>query len=378
MGFAAPLALLALALLVVPLAIHLRPRRSRPPLRVGSVRHLAGAVPPRRAGVRVTERALLAARLAIVAVLVLALAAPFVPGGRPEAPARVALVVQPFAAASPGTPARRLTDSLVSAGFAVRAVGRSADVWREIRNADAALPPGSEIALVAPERVRVSGARPAISAAVSVFLFPHVSDSASTRRVGPAPRSRTVAIVAAPGRRADARYVAAAFRAIAEVRGDTLSLAVDTSGTPAGRGAGEWVVALPDSTALAPGRDALGRGTVLLTDGGAPGGAPFALGYAAGVLTYTLRGRFSADSAGLVLTGALPDLIATIWPDPLAAIVPDSAPARIAASQLVPDPAPAGRPAGARAPLATPLVAAAALLFLAERWMAHRRRPVPV
>ncbi len=378
MGFAAPLALFALALLAIPLAIHLRPRRIRRLLRVGSIRHLAGAAVPRRTGVQLTERSLLAVRLAIVGLLALALAGPFLVGSRAAPPRKIALVAVPLARAPAGTVARRIVDSLRRDDVTILELDSSAEVWGEIRAADASLPPGSSIALVWPERARVGGTRPTVSASVSVHLVPTAPDSAvggrpapaSARDSAPAPARHRVTIVAAPSRGADARFLAAAFRAIAAQRGDSLELAMTAARS---HGGPRWLVWLPDSTTDSLPPDELHGGGYVLTDGGAPGGPPLAAARHTGALTFTFGGRFSADSTALMLTGALPELLATIWPDPLAGFAADTSPRRVSASQLLPDRAQPQRSGGSRIPLSSPLIAAAALLFLAERWMAHRR-----
>ena len=373
MGFAVPLALLGLALLAVPLAIHLRPQRTRQVVRVGSVRHLGGAAPPARAGLRLTEPVLLALRLAVVALPMLALAGPFLrrPGG--EAGRKVALVAAAAADSAAAVLVRRTADSLVQEGFARRELDPRADVWQALRAADASLPPGSEIALVSSGRVRAAGVRPALASDVSVHLAPGVR-GAQVPTVASAAR-RSVTIAAAPARNLDARLVAAAFRAIAAERGDSLELAMrstaDTTPRPASR-AGDWLVWLPDSSSapLPPAR-LLGNAT-LLTDGDpVPVPGRIHVRRDAGALTVTLAGRFAADSAGLMLTGALPELLAGIWPDPAARFAADTSLHAITASQLQPDRA-SPRPRGARAPLSHWLLAAAALLFLAERWMSHR------
>jgi hypothetical protein len=374
MGFAVPLALLGLALLAVPLAIHLRPQRTRQVVRVGSVRHLRGAPPPARAGLRLTEPVLLGLRLAVVALPVLALAGPFLrrPGG--EAGRKVALVAAPAADTSAAALVRRMADSLVQEGFARRELDPRADVWQALRAVDASLPPGSEIALVSSGRVRAAGVRPALASDASVHLAPGVR-GAQAPTAASATRRR-VTIAAAPARNLDARLVAAAFRAIAAERGDSLELAMrstaDTTPRPASR-AGDWLVWLPDSSS-APHPPARVRGNAaLLTDGElAPMPGRIRVRRDAAAITVTLAGRFAADSAELMLTGALPELLAGIWPDPVARFAADTSHHAITASQLQPDRAAPPRSRGARAPLSAWLLAAAALLFLAERWMSHR------
>ena len=374
MGFAVPLALLGLVLLAVPLAIHLRPRRTRQVVRVGSVRHLAGASPPSRSGLRLTEPVLLALRLAVVALPVLALAGPFLRRSSAETGRQVALLAAPAADTASAALMRRIADSLVREGFALRQLDPLADVWQALRAADASLPPGSEIALVSSARVRAAGVRPALASDVSIHLAPGTPGTPAQGAAGKVRRRVTVA--AAPARDLDARLVAAAFRAVAAERGDSLELAMrstaDTTARPASA-ADEWLVWLPDSASppLPPARV---RGNAALLTDGAPAPVPGGIRVRrdAGALTVTLRGRLASDSAALMLTGALPELLAGIWPEPAARFAADTSLHAITASQLQPDRAAPQRSRGARARIGRWLLAAAALLFLAERWMSHR------
>ena len=357
MGFAAPLALLGLFLLALPVAIHLRPRRTRQSVRVGSVRHLAGAPPPKRSGRRITEPALLAVRLAVLALLALVAAGPYLARGAAAPTRKVALVATP---ADESGPARRILDSLAAAGFELRALEPRADVWQAMRSLDVTLPPGSAIALVAPERVRAGGVRPVLASEPSVHLVPS-SPAAVAPAALPVPVRRRVRIEASPARSADARLVTAALRAIAAGRDDTLEI----TGS-----AGDWLVWLPDSAGQPP-PDTVRGSAHLLTDGGPAGGPEIAVRRLGAALAFTFSGRLSADSAELALTGALPELIARVWPDP-PAVGGDPALRRISASQLLPERATSRRAHEARLPIGAPLLAAAALLFLGERWMAHR------
>ena len=390
MGFAVPLALLGLLLLALPLAIHLRPQRTRQVLRVGSVRHLASASPPSRTGLRLTEPVLLALRLAAVALLVLALAAPFLRRTGPPAGRRVALVAAPATEAGSAAPVRRVADSLEREGFTLRQLDPLADTWQALRAADASLPPGSEIALVVSGRVRAAGVRPALASAVSIHLVPGAPGTpfGAERSRKPAPAAmppargasaavrRSVTIASAPARIRDARLLAAAFRAVAAERGDSLDLTMrstaDTAPRPAD-GAEEWLVWLADSTSP-PLPSARVRASAHLLTEGAPGPGPGTIGVRrdAGALTFTLAGRFASDSAELMLTGALPELLAGIWPEPAARFAADTSLHVVAASQLRPDHAAPQRSRGTRAPLGAWLLAAATLLFLAERWVSHR------
>ena len=374
MGFAVPLALLGLVLLAVPLAIHLRPQRTRQVVRVGSVRHLAGASPPSRSGLRLTEPVLLALRLAVVALLVLLLAGPFLRRSSAAAGRKVALVAAPAADSAAAALVRRIADSLVREGFSPQQLDPRADVWQALRAANALLPPGSHIALVSTNRVRAAGVRPALDPDVSIHLAPGAQGTLVRAASGGV--QRRVTIAAAPAREFDARLVAAAFRAIAAGRGDSLELttrsAADSTPHPAAA-EDEWLVWLPDP-ASAPLPPARVRGNATLLTDGASERTPGAIRVRrdAGALTVTLAGRFAADSAELMLTGALPELLAGIWPDPAARFARDTSLHTVTASQLRPGRAAAPRSGGARAPIDAWLLAAAALLFLAERWMSHR------
>jgi len=372
MGLAVPLALVGLVLLAVPLVIHLRPQRTRQVVRVGSVRHLAGASPPSRSGLRLTEPVLLALRLAVVALSVLALAGPFLRRPSGVAGRKVGLVAVFDTASAART--RRIADSLEREGFALRALDARADVWQALRAADASLPPGSEIALVVPGRVRAAGVRPALGSDVSIHLVP--GSSATTAALAPGAARRSVTIAAAPARDLDARLVALAFRAIAAERGDSLELTMrstaDTTPRPA-PSADDWLVWLPDSVS-GPLPPAGVRGDALLLIEGPPSSVPGLIRVRRDsvALAVTYAGRFSVDSTDLMLTGALPELLAGIWPDPAARYAADTSLHAVTAGQLQPDREAPAHSRGARTPIGAWLLAAAALLFVAERWMSHR------
>jgi hypothetical protein len=74
--FSAPLWLYGLATLAIPLALHLWSRRPRSVIRVGSLRHVTELAEARSWSARLTDRVLLALRLALLACVVLGLAGP--------------------------------------------------------------------------------------------------------------------------------------------------------------------------------------------------------------------------------------------------------------------------------------------------------------
>ena len=167
-----PAGLWALAALAMPLAIHLW----RPPpqtVRLGSLRFLDNLPHRRLRNLRWRERALLAVRLGLLTALALLLAGPHWRQRAPAGPQRWALLDSD--AAVSGDSAKRL-DQLRRDGYTVHrlAPGFSlsdtapgstppADPWSLLREADAALPAGSALAVFTPSRLAVlHGARPAL------------------------------------------------------------------------------------------------------------------------------------------------------------------------------------------------------------------------
>ncbi|MEX0866278.1 MAG: BatA domain-containing protein [Pirellulales bacterium] len=81
MTFIQPLLLAGLALIFIPILIHLFNRRKAKVIEWGAMRFLAGSMVSRRRRVQIEELILLALRCLLVALLVLAVARPFVPVG---------------------------------------------------------------------------------------------------------------------------------------------------------------------------------------------------------------------------------------------------------------------------------------------------------
>ena len=167
-----PIGLSALAALALPLAIHLW----RPPpqtVRLGSLRFLDNLPHRRLRNLRWRERALLAARLALLAALALLLAGPHWRHQPPTTPQRWALL-DPAAAVS-GDAAARLrrlrgegyTVHRLTPGFplvdSTAASTPPADLWSLLRAADATLPAGSTLVVFTPGRLAaLHGTRPAL------------------------------------------------------------------------------------------------------------------------------------------------------------------------------------------------------------------------
>ena len=331
MGFAAPLGLLALLSVAIPVLLHLRRKPARP-IWVGTIRYLEGSRPHRRTGARISELLLLLVRAVLLALVATALAKPFVPGDPGARPRSVAMTI----------------DS-------------ATDVWTTLRELEDTLPAGSSVALTVPDRVTVSGNRPFVTTAVTIRT---AAQQASPPRALQ-PRLRRIAIVAPPARSEAVRHLRAAFTAVASMRGDSIEV---TEGAPTPDSLSDrWVIWLSDSSSAAL---AASAGATVLTEAlnRVPAGirlvrsepGVFARRQGRGVL-YELDGRFEA----LRSSGALPELIAAIWPGAPAG------PARLTAAQLQPAHR-SPRQHDGRTPLATPLYAVAAVVFLLERMLAHR------
>jgi hypothetical protein len=191
--FSAPLWLLGLFALAVPIAIHLWSRRPRTVIRVGSLRHLGELPEARSWSTRLTDPLLLACRLAILTFTVLALAGPRLalpPLGsirrlvliEPELLSDSALRSDPAVDSlirSAGS-ARLLAPGLPDAGAALR-VPRGADspdplgpgnaphgaLWTRLAEADRLVAPGGIIDVIArPRIINLGGRRPVLAARV--------------------------------------------------------------------------------------------------------------------------------------------------------------------------------------------------------------------
>ncbi|HEU5049433.1 MAG TPA: BatA domain-containing protein, partial [Gemmatimonadales bacterium] len=306
MGFASPMGLAALLALAIPLLLHLARRTPKKPVLVGSLRHLEGAAPVRRARSRLSELPLLAVRLLLLAALALVLAEPWIDFPPQPGTPRSLVVVSPELTETEG-PHRALIDSLSAEGADVE-LTPDGDTWSILAERVARLPAGSSITAVFPASVRVAGSRPALASSVSIRLVPRVDGpvAAGGRERG----THRVLVHADSATSGAGARVTAAFRAVAEMRGDSVVVAGLGSTSPL---AGDWIVWLGDS---APGDSvvtAIHRGATLLA---APGGwsrlppsAPLDVARAGAGRIITLRAL--ADPP---LDASFPDSIARIWP----------------------------------------------------------------
>ena len=210
-----------------------------------------------------------------------------------------------------------------------------------------------------PSSRRWSCRSPALGSTVSLHRFalrPEGADPA------PSPRELPLRIVADSSHRVAALRHVAAFRAVAELRGDSVVLHDEAAGEG-------WIVWLTDSVPAAAVLENVSAGATLLMP--ARGGGysdeveiePFGQGR-------ILRARFADDPA---VDATFPELIARIWPEP-ASLAPGRPPVRrLSTSQLLPSVSSAARrPASPRTPLGKALLGLALLAFLVERWLSNR------
>ncbi|HEU4829230.1 MAG TPA: BatA domain-containing protein [Gemmatimonadales bacterium] len=364
MGFGWPPGLAALAALLVPLLIHLARRRPRSPVLVGTLRHLPGSTAPRRARSRISEPLLLAVRMLVLALLALFIAQPFLDRHRPSRPPRALLVIP---SAIPEVTLRRLLpalDSLQAAGLETRELPM-ADLWSELAELDAGLPPGSSIVVAAPFALPVTGARPALESAVSLHRFDWTRDSSSS---GDATQALHVSVIADTSHRVAAARHVAAFQAVAERRGD--SLVMEASSSDDG-----WIAWLSDAAPSPAVLERVRAGGTLLTAGSAS-----SAGHEA-VTAQRLGSGLIIEAAAVgapPVDASFPELIARIWPDPTVLSPTEPEPGRISTSQLLP--ARVSRTDRADVPrteLGSVLLALAFALFLFERWLSHRPASAP-
>lgn len=408
LGFLAPLWLAGLSALAVPVALHLWSRRGGRPIRVGSIRLLAGSPPATRRSWIIQDPWLLALRCTVLAALALALARPFWAARAPRARS-LALV------ASEVVDRGTLVDSLRRAGLAVTLLeddaGRTPNLWTALRRADRTAPPGTRFVVFAPDRLRYfAGERPTLRAHVEW----HTRAAALPGEVAPSvPAARTVVVFADPARLDDARYVSAAFTAAGDATGIVAVVSNHVASAGAAPGSADWIVWLSERAIPEPVLEQLRRGAVLLADAGAAtaqrhrsriltgpqpsdvwtaravratsGGAPVWMdGTGAPLLTVTSEGqgggrfyrfnsRFFPAWSDLVLRPAFPMAMARLWSgaDSIRATPDDR---RITVSQLLPAEQPSApmTPGVPRHSLFIPLWIAAVLAFLLERRLSAR------
>ena len=409
-GLLTPVWLAGLGVLVVPVALHLWSRRGGHPVRVGSIRLLAGSPPATRRSWTVQEPWLLALRCAVFATIVLALAGPYwaSTGTGNRTLALVARDVRDRDA---------LVDSLHRAGVPVSVLDSAAsgipNLWTALRRADRLASPGTRLVVFAPDLLRYfRGERPALRSQVE--WHPRAAAVSDVPVTAP-PQARIVTVFADAARMDDARYVRAAFEAAGSATGIAAIVSLRPASAAAPAGPADWLVWLSDRAIPDSLRAQVRHGAVLLSDAGvaaAPrrhsrivtgsqpsdvwltsatsgtGGnvaAPvWADGTGSPLLTITREGRgihyrfhsrFSPGWGDFVLRPAFPLAMAQLWS---ATDSNRSAPddRRLTMRQIIPaQESGAGvSPQTPRRPLFLGLWALAALLFLVERGMSRRPR----
>lgn len=370
----APLGLAALAALIVPLVIHIRRRTEEVPVDFAALRWL-DAKPRPRSRLRFDEWLLLALRLLIVACLALLLARPAVLGWEGDGPRVLAApgVSAPAArkAAGPEADLRWIAPGFPAVGEGNPPAGASLSSL--IRQFDAELPEGAALTILVPP---VLGGVDAAPLRLTRKVTWRVVEGAAPSSAPDAPEAPALALRHAEGQGGAVRY----FRAAAAAWSDAPRFEASTASDLPPRGTVlVW---------LKP-----GRVPAAVTDWVSAGGTAL-LGSAAEVAMPAATAPLWRDESGGTLAeggvlgkgrilrftrplepAAMPDLLAGSFPANLRDLVtpPAPPPARVEAAAFA--------PAAGVAPFPLPphelsawLGVIIAALFLAERWLASRRR----
>ena len=423
MSFLSPAAFWTLAALALPLTIHLW---RRPPRTVswGSLRFLQSR-PRRLQNLRWREYALLFTRLGLLTALALGLTHPFwrrPPFARPQrwvlldpsaAPVGRSLArVRALQAA--GNETHVLASGFPRVGsLSGEASAPAPDLWSLLREADAGLPAGSSLAVFTTGRLAsLRGIRPALANARTEWIDVPPISSAAVVEALPSP-PLTVLILHDPERTEDARYVAAAWRAIAQVDKRSVTVAVDLTTRPVFTAHADWIFWLGNQPIPA---SVAARAANVLDDAAAPAGdippgwivstlPPVRLwqrglpdagsvywtdGFGQPLLTCThdahttrwhFASRFDPAWNDLPLGAALPAALRALVADPSPVRRDDGR--RVDPSQPLPSDTRAAASAkvalpGAEVDLRPALWLGAAVLFCLERLLSHRRAPRPM
>jgi len=209
----APLGLVALVALVLPILIHLVRRIELTTTEFAALRWIAQRMQPRRR-VRFERPWLLLLRLALLAALALLLARPVHDIATAAAQARVFvapgadLAVAHAAIASPSADWRWLAPGFPRIGDA--ATPSAVPLASLLREADAGLPVGARLVVVVPEQVAgLDGERPRVTHAIDW----HVVPGRMHERAVPTPASETLAVRYAPDAQASLVWLRAAVAA---------------------------------------------------------------------------------------------------------------------------------------------------------------------
>ncbi len=370
----APLGLAALAALVVPLLIHLRRRTEEVPLDFAALRWLDPRPRPRRK-LQLDELLLLAVRLLLVALLALLLARPAVLGWEDDgAQVIVAPGVDPAAARQAAGPDAQLR--WIAPGFPgldTGAPATGAPTASLIRQFDAELPQGTPLTIIVPPVLDgVDAGRLRLTRKVTWRIV--AGSELADRRVSPA--SPALAVRHAEGQAQAVRF----FRAAANAWSDTPRFDAGTgSALPPRETVLVWLTPGPVPQAVS---DWIGAGgTALLGDK-----AELAMPASSTTLWSDAAGNALVEGgplgAGRVLRftrplapAATPELLDPEFAASLRDLVspPSQPPRRVSAAAYAPTDGAPPFPLPPRE-LAPWLAVLIALVFLAERLLATRRR----
>lgn len=376
-GLLVPAALGALAALLIPLVIHVSRRSESRTVVFAALRWLAPNPKP-RSRPRLDERLLLSVRLLLLAVLAFFLARPVLWGVEDR---------RPVTAVTPGLDAAAVQAPQggravwLAPGFPLAtgaAPDRSSDLVSLVRQLDAELPKGAPLAVVVPATLDgVDAQRPRLSRKVSWRVVPDPAPSPTTKPSAP-PR---LVVRYTPGGERRVRWFRAAAIAWAEP-GAVPAFGAETADRPLPADARVLIWLAPG-----PAPDSLlarvrGGATALLAHDAtlqAEGEAVVAWRDADGAPLATAQ----TVGAGRLLRltrplepAAIPVLVEPEFPDTLHRLLqPPPEPARVRAQEHAPT---VGAVAAFERPfreLGPWFALMAALLFLAERWLATRARP---
>jgi hypothetical protein len=358
----APLALAALAALALPLLVHIRRRTEEVPLDFAALRWLDALPKPKRR-LRFDEWVLLALRLLLVGLLALLLARPAVLGWEDERPRVLAVPgVDPASAREAAGPEADL-----------RWIESGAPVSSLIRQFDAELPPGAPLTILVPEVL--AGVDAAPLRLTRKVEWRVVKGSPGTA-VSPAPVAPALAVRHPAGEQSAARYFRAAAAAWSDQprfdaqAGDTLpprgTVLVWLNPGPVPKPVTDWVSAGGTALLASAAELAMPAASVTLwadeTGGALVEGGPMGAGR---VLRFTRP----------LVPAAMPDLLDARFAERLRDLVtpPAPPPARVSGAAFAPVAGSKPFPLPPRE-LSSWLAVLIALTFLAERWLATRRR----
>lgn len=370
----APLGLAALAALIVPLVIHIRRRTEEVPVDFAALRWL-DAKPRPRSRLRFDEWLLLALRLLIVAGLALLLARPAVLGWEGDGPRVLAApgvsAEAARKAAGPEAELRWIAPGFPEVGEGSAPAGASLSIL--IRQYDAELPEGAALTILVPPVMDGVDAAPL---RLTRKVTWRVVEGSASSRAPEAPAAPALALRHAEGQGGAVRY----FRAAAAAWSDAPRFEASTASDLPPRGTVlVW---------LKP-----GRVPAAVTDWVSAGGTAL-LGSTVEVAMPAATAPLWRDESGGTLAeggvlgkgriirftrplepAAMPDLLAGSFPANLRDLVtpPAPPPARVEAAAFAPVAGVAPFPLPPHE-LSAWLGVIIAALFLAERWLASRRR----